>query len=242
MFGMLYSMSDGEGTAPNLADLKNRFGSQVVDAALAYLTYKKTAPMPKKEVPDRPTLYIFRHGQSTDNEQLLFSGWRDPELTLLGKDACHALGEKLKTKKIDLLIASPLRRAIETMRLVMSHHPTASTLPIQTDPRITERSYGDWQGTSKLLMYLENPAKLEEIRRSFDGLPPNGESIKMVCDRVFAFCDEICKLATQFNLNVAISCHGNSIRGFRKYFDHLTDQETAELETPLAQDYEAYSL
>jgi bisphosphoglycerate-dependent phosphoglycerate mutase len=41
---------------------------------------------------------------------------------------------------------------------------------------------------------------------------------------------------------VAVSAHGNSIRGFRKYFEHLTDEQTALVETPLGQDYAAYSI
>jgi bisphosphoglycerate-dependent phosphoglycerate mutase len=46
----------------------------------------------------------------------------------------------------------------------------------------------------------------------------------------------------QFRINVAVSAHGNSIRGFRKYFEHLTDAQTSEIETPLGQDYAAYSI
>jgi bisphosphoglycerate-dependent phosphoglycerate mutase len=43
-------------------------------------------------------------------------------------------------------------------------------------------------------------------------------------------------------INVAISCHGNSIRGFRKYFEKLTPEEVTKIETPLGSDYIAYTI
>jgi bisphosphoglycerate-dependent phosphoglycerate mutase len=45
-----------------------------------------------------------------------------------------------------------------------------------------------------------------------------------------------------YKMNVAVSCHGNSIRGFRQVFENLTNEQTALIESPLAQDYAAYSI
>lgn len=141
-----------------------------------------------------------------------------------------------------MLISSPQTRAIETMILAVSENKDAKNLEIQTDERIKERNYGIYQGKSKLEMQLEDAKGLHEIRRSWDNIPENGESLEMVCKRVKDFCDEIIPLMKEHKLNVAISCHGNSIRGFRKYFENLSGNETAELETPLGKDYLAYSI
>jgi len=62
----------------------------------------------------------------------------------------------------------------------------------------------------------------------------------MVCERVAEFCDEMVPIIKNTGINVAISCHGNSIRGFRKYFEGLSEEETTMLETPLGKDYAAY--
>jgi bisphosphoglycerate-dependent phosphoglycerate mutase len=43
-------------------------------------------------------------------------------------------------------------------------------------------------------------------------------------------------------LNVAISCHGNSIRGFRKFFEKLSPEEVTKIETPLGSDYISYNI
>jgi broad specificity phosphatase PhoE len=139
-----------------------------------------------------------------------------------------------------MLISSPQIRAVETMEIAISQNEKAKNLEIHTDDRIKERSYGDLQGKSKLEDYLENPEQTEKVRRSYDFVPPNGESIEMVCRRVAEFCDEITALMKEHNINVAVSCHGNSMRGFRKYFENLSEEETATLETPLGQDYASY--
>jgi len=224
----------------NLDEFYQKYPKEKVDDALAFLNYK-TAPkdLPKSESDTKPTLYIFRHGQTEDNAEQLFSGWRDSPLTERGREQSRILAEKLKDKKIDMLISSPQIRAVETMKVAMSKNKSKD-LEIHMDERIKERSYGDLQGKSKLEMVLEDPKLAQKIRRSYDEVPPNGESIAMVCDRVFQFCDETIPLMKQNKTNVAISCHGNSIRGFRKYFEGLNPEETASIETPLGQDYIAY--
>ena len=204
------------------------------------LNYKNVKELPKQESDEFSTVYVFRHGQTDDNADYIFSGWRDSKLTNEGEKQALILADKLEDKKIDRLISSPQIRAIETMKLAISKNENAKKLPLETDERIKERSYGDFTGESKLEIQLKDPLELRKIRRSYDFVPPNGESIEMVCKRVGEFCDELIKSVKGTKTNVAISCHGNSIRGFRKYFEHLSEEETATIETPLGQDYAAY--
>jgi len=185
-------------------------------------------------------VYIFRHGQSEDNEEYVFSGWRDSPLTDKGREQARVLAEKLRDKKFDKLISSPQIRAIETMEIAMSKNEGAKNMKIEMDERIKERSYGDLQGQNKLEWYKKDPEYLHKIRRTYDGQPPNGESIAMVYERVSSFSDDLVKEMKEKRINVAISCHGNSIRCFRKYFEGLSDEETATVETQLGQDYAAY--
>lgn len=225
-----------------LDDYYKKYGKKKIDDALNYLSYKSADVMPKTESPDKPVMYIFRHGQTEDNANFVFSGWRDSALTDKGKEQALELAEKIKDKKIHMLISSPQIRAVDTMKIACSLNKDAALLEIHTDERIKERSYGVLQGKSKLEIQLEDPELLLKIRRSFDYQPENGESIKMVCERVKSFCDEIIPLMKQHQINIAVSCHGNSIRGFRKYFENLSDEETATIETPLAKDYAAYTI
>ena len=218
----------------------NNNGNNKIKEAKDLLNYKKVDEMPKEESDEFSTIYIFRHGQTKDNANFIFSGARESKLTKEGKKQAEVLAEKLKNIKFDRLISSPQVRAVETMKIVVSKNKFSKDLPIEIDNRLRERSYGDLTGKSKMDIQLKDPEKLMKIRRSYDYIPPNGESIEMVCKRVADFCDELVSELKGKNIKVAISCHGNSIRGFRKYFENLDNETTAKLETPLGQDYAAY--
>jgi 2,3-bisphosphoglycerate-dependent phosphoglycerate mutase len=226
-------------------DLTNfylKYGKDNVDKAIEKLNYKEVTTMPKNEDPNFPILYLFRHGQSQDNENMLFSGWRDPNLTELGIQQALQLAEILKDKKIDYLVSSDQIRAIETMKLAVSLNNNAKFLTIHTDSRIKERSYGNLQGTSKLELFLQNEELCNEYRRSYTKKADGGENLEDVVKRVEEFIVELIPLMKLNNLNVAISCHGNSIRGFRKYFENLTNEEVTKIETPLGKDYLSYNI
>jgi 2,3-bisphosphoglycerate-dependent phosphoglycerate mutase len=224
----------------DLTALYDTYSKERVDKAVELLTYKKVDPLPKEESDDYPVMYIFRHGQSTDNAEFIFSGWRDSDITQKGVEQAEVLAPKLKDKNIGMLVSSDQIRAIRTMEITIAQNEVAKKLEIIKDPRIKERGYGLLEGHSKLELYLWNEKLLHAFRRGYDVVPPEGESLKMVCARVKEFCDEIIPLIKKTSVNVAISCHGNSIRGFRKYFEKLSDQETAHVETPLGKDYAAY--
>lgn len=224
----------------NVEPFYQKYPREKVDAAMELLNYKKTSPMPHEESDTEPTLYVFRHGQTEDNADYIFSGWRDSPLTEKGRGQAEVLAEKLRDKRINVLISSPQRRALDTMKIAISLNRRCKNMEIQIEPRIRERSYGNLQGQSKLEMQLENPTLLQEYRRSYTKKIIGGESLEEVVKRVEGFCSELVPLIKEHRINVAISCHGNSIRGFRKFFENLSVEEICDLETPLAQDYLSY--
>lgn len=220
----------------------NNGGEEVekIKKAKDLLNYKKVDELPKEESDEFSTIYVFRHGQTEDNANFVFSGERDAKLTKEGIKQAEILSEKIKSIRFDRLISSPQTRAVETMKIALSKNNLSKDIEIETDERIRERSYGDLTGKSKMDMQLKDPEELLKIRRSFDFVPVNGESIEMVCDRVGNFCNDLVKEISGKNIKVAISCHGNSMRGFRKYFEGLDNETVSKVETPLAQDYAAY--
>ncbi|MCA9301928.1 histidine phosphatase family protein [Candidatus Nomurabacteria bacterium] len=222
-----------------MLELIENFGKDEVEEAVKYLHYRNPTPLPKNEKKGKPILYVFRHGETSDNFNMLFSGWRDVNITEKGKKQALALANKLAKKDIDMLICSDQIRSIETMKLAMSKNTKGKNLEIIKEPRIKERRYGDWEGQSKLKMLLTHPESKEQ-RRDFDFVPPNGESMAMVEGRVLAFLREILPLMRKHNVNVALSCHGNSIRAIRKKYEGLTNEQAAHIETILGEDYAAY--
>lgn len=226
----------------DLTNFYNKYGQDIVNKAIEKLNYKEVTTMPKNENPDFPILYVFRHGQSEDNAKMIFSGWRDANLTQLGIKQALDLAEILKDKKIDYLISSDQIRAIDTLKYAISLNLQAKNLEIHTDKRIRERSYGELQGTSKLDLFLQNEELCNEYRRSYTKRAANGESLEDVVLRVEDFINDLIPMMKESQINVAISCHGNSIRGFRKYFEKLNPDEVSKIETPLGSDYISYNI
>lgn len=174
-------------------------------------------------------LFVFRHAETKDNSREIFSGWRDSKLTLKGLSQTREIKEQLKQCRIDYAFTSHLQRAVETLEIVLGDHPA---VPIFTDDRIIERCYGLLQGKSKRKIEHQNPEWYAQIHRGYECVPPEGESIEMVEKRVLSFLEQLMEWLTCNPGNVAVSCHNNSMRPIRRIFEHLTLEQTLQLENP----------
>ena len=174
-------------------------------------------------------LFVFRHAETTDNSRSLFSGWRDPVLTSKGLMQAQEISEQLGKEKIGFAFTSHLKRARKTLEIVLQKH---ADVPVFVDDRLIERCYGELQGKSKRKIAAEKPKWFARVHRGYNFPPPEGESLKMVEKRTLAF---VVQLEAWLRLNpgnVAISCHGNSLRPIRRVFEHLSLQEMLRIESP----------
>ena len=172
-------------------------------------------------------IYLFRHGQTVDNSNAVFSGWRDSKLDKIGIESAKIVAERLKNKRINLAFQTKLSRSKDTLKIVLKYHLECKK--IITDDRMIERNYGNLQGMSHYEFVKKNGVKLyDEYHRSYDKAPPKGESVKMVEKRVKSFISDLLRLIKKEKINVAISAHGNSIRPFRRYFEKLTVEQMME--------------
>jgi 2,3-bisphosphoglycerate-dependent phosphoglycerate mutase len=174
-------------------------------------------------------LFVFRHAETTDNSRGIFSGWRDPVLTLKGFSQAREIAEQLGRDKIDYAFTSHLKRARKTLEIVLEKHPA---IHVFTDDRLIERCYGLLQGKSKRKVAEERPEWFAQIHRGYDFPPPEGESLKMVENRTLPFLLQLEEWLRQNPGNVAISCHGNSLRPIRRVFEHLSLRQMLQIENP----------
>ena len=202
-------------------------------------------------------LILVRHGQSEWNLQNRFTGWVDVELASQGKlEACKA-GELIKDLniKIDYFFCSYQKRAIETLKLILT------TIRIKNDVikkawQLNERHYGALTGLNKDEMKkVYGEKKVHEFRRSWDVAPepldknnpyhpinietykdiprekiPDTESLKNNYERVVPYFKE--NILTKIDKNILISAHGNSIRAICKYLFNLDENKITKLEIP----------
>ncbi|MGE5188201.1 MAG: histidine phosphatase family protein [Betaproteobacteria bacterium] len=174
-------------------------------------------------------LFVFRHAETFDNKNEVFSGWRDSKLTPKGILEAREIAEQLAEYKIDYAFTSHLNRAKKTLKIVLQNHPS---VPVFVDDRLIERCYGFFHGRTKKRVSYEDPEFYKKFHRGYDTAPPEGESLKMVENRVQSFLYELGDWLRQNPGNVAISCHNNSIRPMRRIFEKLDLTQMCTIETP----------
>ena len=145
-------------------------------------------------------LYVVRHGETIWNVENRVQGITDIPLTDQGRLDATLLKDLVKDINIDVVISSPLGRAIETAKIL-----TDGKLPINTDDRIKERDWG-----------LNEGANIDEVDRwdcwdvILNTRVQNIESIQDFMYRVSNFLEDI-KVRYK-DKNVLVVTHSAVIR------------------------------
>ena len=88
------------------------------------------------------TLYLVRHGETVDNANQIMQGQTQGELNENGVQQARAFSEQWKNKEIDIILASDLKRSIDTARIIAEPHQ----LEVLTTPLLRERDWGSFTG------------------------------------------------------------------------------------------------
>ncbi len=182
-------------------------------------------------------IYVFRHTETYDNKNHIFSGDRDVDLTPLGVQHAGIIADKLKNKKIGIAFTSPLRRAEECLFASLKYHPQVEIIE---DRRLIERDYGWLEGHSKDWWAKHSYHLFKIFHRSYYIPPPGGESLYQVKKRINDFLLDFIPIIKEKKVNAVIACHSNSIRPIRQYFEHLSNKEMTKIETKLGEIFTYY--
>ena len=96
-----------------------------------------------------PELWLARHGDTAWTVSRQHTGTTDLELNEAGIDAARALRSKLDGRRYDLVLSSPLRRALDTAHL-------AGFEP-EVEPRLREFDYGEYEGVTTAQIHETRP-------------------------------------------------------------------------------------
>jgi len=174
-------------------------------------------------------IFVFRHAQTKDNARGMFSGWCNSSLSKKGIMQAYKIARRLKNQRIDYAFTTTLVRAKKTLDIVLKYHPKTV---IFIDDRLRERCYGILQDNDKKFWEKRHPEFHNTVHRGYWGVPPKGESIAMTARRTMNFLRQLLKFMKTHPGNVAISCHGNSMRPLRRHFEKLTIRQECLLENP----------
>ncbi len=157
-------------------------------------------------------LLIVRHGKTNWNTEKRAAGLTDVDLNDEGIEQAKLLRDKLKDTDIDVIISSPLKRAIRTAEIINEKH----NLNILIDKDIIERNLGIYEGKPN------DQEIFNQIRYYTKNVPvENGEDCRTYTNRVFNFLDKIIKQYKNNTKTVLIVSHGFFLRSASWYFNGL---------------------
>ncbi len=160
-------------------------------------------------------LFVARHGQTTWNVLNKVCGRTDAPLTELGRQQAVLLAETTADSGIDLIIASPLQRAVDTAKAVSE----VCGAPIITDERLIEQDYGIYEGVDR-----KDPG-FQSNKRLFAYRYPQGESMMQLASRVYGLLEDV---KNQYaDKTVLLVCHNGICRVIHSYFHDMTNEEFA---------------
>ena len=163
-------------------------------------------------------LYIIRHGQCEWNALHKVCGSTDSPLTEKGRaqaaETAALVAHMTCDEPIDLIIASPLSRALETGKAIQA---ACGGIPLIIDDRIREIDFGDNEGRST------SDPDFQAEKRMFPRRHPNGESMLMFTHRIYSFLDDI--RVRYADKTVLLACHNGICRAAYSYFHDMTNEE-----------------
>lgn len=143
-------------------------------------------------------IYVLRHGQTNYNLEGRFQGQVDVEINNTGIEQIRETAKELQNIHFDVIISSPLIRAIQTAKILSQDE-------IIIDNRIIERSFGKLEGEMSIANYEE---KIEEY---------NIETIDSLIKRTYAFLDDIINTYKEKE-NILIVTHECIAKVIESYF------------------------
>jgi 2,3-bisphosphoglycerate-dependent phosphoglycerate mutase len=204
-------------------------------------------------------LILVRHGQSTWNQENLFTGWTDVGLTEQGEEEAREAGRLIEEEKLDpdILHTSVLIRAIKTAEETLDIMGR-QYLPVRRSWRLNERHYGALQGLNKKETAAEHGDEQVRIwRRSYDipppplepdderhprhdprysllppDLVPATECLKDVVVRMLPYWHDVIVPDLRAGRVPLVVAHGNSLRALVKHLDQISDAEIIDLNIP----------
>jgi probable phosphoglycerate mutase len=127
------------------------------------------------------TTVLVRHGASPLSPQKRFSGRGDVPLSAEGREQAARVAARLADRGgIDLVVTSPLRRAVRTAEAVAA----AVGAEMVVDRDLVETDFGQWEGYTFAEVREQWPAELDAWLASPDVAPPGGESFTATAERV----------------------------------------------------------
>ena len=160
-------------------------------------------------------IYIVRHGETDWNLLGKLQGSKDIPLNEKGRKQALLTKVELDNKEIDLIIASPLKRARETAEIINSDR----NLPMIIDDRIRERCFGEFEGEEFTVLDTK-PFWDYYVNEQYE----TAESVQDFFKRIYDFLDDI--TIKYKDKNVLLVTHGGVSLPVHCYFNKFIPKDS----------------
>jgi broad specificity phosphatase PhoE len=160
--------------------------------------------------PRQQVLWLVRHGETDWNRMGWVQGHLDsPRLTRRGRAQARRVASLLVTKDVGAVYSSDLRRARSTADII----GRTLGLPVQTDARLRERSFGRLEGAPTGSLRPEVTGIVGGRIADIVAHPVEGESLTDVADRCADFVSWLGSRSGRGD--IVIVAHGGTVRLLR---------------------------
>lgn len=136
-----------------------------------------------------PTRIIaIRHGETDWNAQGRIQGHQDVALNDTGLRQARQVAQGLRQEAVQRIYSSDLQRALQTAQAIAQ----TTGAPLVADPRLRERSFGEYEGLRFVQVQTEAPEHARRWReRDPHYTPEGGENLTALRQRIAATVDEL---------------------------------------------------
>lgn len=159
------------------------------------------------------SVLVTRHGETAWNTEHRVQGKANTELNQTGIDQAIEIARKLQNEDIDLIISSPLLRAIQTAEIINAFRD----VPIILEERLSERNFGILEGRKLNEFDVEEFWDYSQNIRYKDA-----ERVQDFFGRVFQFMDEAKEKYR--DENILLVCHSGTSIPLNCYFKGIPKQ------------------
>ncbi len=150
-------------------------------------------------------VWLVRHAEAEWPDGLAL-GYRDIGLSGRGWESARALGERFRSHHLRAVVASDLRRALDTAWCIAAAHG----LRVEGWPELREIDFGTWEGRHLADLWAEDPGAARRWEADPRELPPGfGETFSAFEARIGRAMD---RLLGMESANTVVVAHGGSLR------------------------------
>jgi broad specificity phosphatase PhoE len=159
--------------------------------------------------PTQQRIHLVRHGEVANPRHVVYADLPGYDLSELGSEQAAATAEHLHAEPLEVVVASPLDRAVSTAEMIAKRHDLA----VEVDPRLTEWRIGSsWAGIVWEDLPTQRPGELEAYLATPQSLQFAPESLDELAARVIAAIGDWADRASAF---VVVS-HQDPIQAARR--------------------------